>query len=137
MGKFPYIAIILLIALASSCGCISDEEENTPESTVATYYRGLNERDSEMVLGTLADSVIDDAGGEKAILAALDETMEDLEENDLVFEIDTITSTIRGYRATVELQLRMYPRGTQDVSLIPYTFELITERGIWKIEDIG
>jgi hypothetical protein len=90
-----------------------------------------------MVLGTLADSVIDDAGGEKAILAALDETMEDLEENDLVFEIDTITSTIRGYRATVELQLRMYPRGTQDVSLIPYTFELITERGIWKIEDIG
>ena len=137
MGKFPYIAIILLIALASSCGCISDEEENTPESAVATYYRGLNERNAEMVLSTLADSVIDDAGGEKAIMAALNETMNDLQENNLVFEIDTIATTIRGYKATVELQLKMYPKGTQDVSLIPYTFELITERGIWKIQDIG
>ncbi len=137
MGKFPCIAIILLIALASSCGCISDEEENTPESTVATYYRGLNERNADMVLSTLAYSVIDDAGGEKAIIAALNETMNDLQENKLVFEIDTIATTIRGYKATVELQLKMYPKGTQDVSLIPYTFDLITERGIWKIQDIG
>ncbi len=90
-----------------------------------------------MVLSTLADSVIDDAGGEKAIMAALNETMNDLQENNLVVEIGTITTTIRGYKATVELQLKMYPKGTQDVSLIPYTFELITERGIWKIQDIG
>lgn len=136
MGKFPYIALILIIAAASSCACIGGEEENTPESVVTTYYRGLNERDAEMVLSTLADSVIDDAGGEKAILSALNETMSDLEDNNLVFEIDTLETFIRGYQATVELQLRMYPKGTEDVSLIPYTFELITERGIWKIQDI-
>ncbi|MDD4281822.1 MAG: hypothetical protein PHW58_06315 [Candidatus Methanofastidiosa archaeon] len=137
MGKFPYIAFILFIALVSSCACIGGEQENTPEATVRTYYQGLNDRNVSLVIGTLSKSVIENAGGTKAIQTALGETMADLDQYNLIFEIDTLQETIRGYQATVELELKIYPKGSENVSRIPYTFELIIEDGRWKIQDIN
>ncbi|HOP09458.1 MAG TPA: hypothetical protein PK718_07495 [Candidatus Methanofastidiosa archaeon] len=135
MGKIPLI--VFFIAIICLCGCIGPEEDSTPENTIQQYYKGLNERNPEKVLETLSQEVIDNAGGEKAILAALEDTINNLEENNLMFEIEEISSSIKGFQATVNAILKMYPVGSSDVSKMPYTFELILEDEKWKIKDIS
>ncbi|RZN49352.1 hypothetical protein EF808_02235 [archaeon] len=135
MGKLPYIIVLIGIVLFSSA-CIGDYEESTPENTVRTYYEGLNERNPQKVLGTLSEEVIENAGGRQVILASLEDTMEDLEEDELVFEIEEISSEITGLQATVEAHIILYPRGSDKVSRIPYTFSLVYEDERWKIRDI-
>jgi len=135
MGKIPWI--LFFIVIICLCGCIGPREENSPENTIQKYYEGLNDRDPEKVLETLSQDVIDNAGGEKAILASLEDTINDLEDDKLVFEIDSLSSSIKGLQATVNATLRIYPMGSSDVSMIPYTFELVLENEKWKIKDIG
>jgi len=135
MGKIPWI--IFFIAIICISGCIGPEEESTPENTIQKYYEGLNERNAQKVLDTLSQDVIDNAGGEKAILASLEGTLSVLEEDKLIFEIDELSSSIKGFQATVSATLRLYPMGSSDVSMIPYTFELVLENEKWKIKDIS
>ncbi|HHN81179.1 MAG TPA: hypothetical protein ENN11_00970 [Methanomicrobia archaeon] len=135
MGKLPYIIVLIGIVLSSSA-CIGDYEESTPENTVRTYYEGLNERNPQKVLGTLSDEVIENAGGRQVILTSLEDTMEDLEEDELIFEVEEISSETTGLQATVEAHIKLYPRGSDKVSRIPYTFSLVYENERWKIRDI-
>ena len=134
MGKTPWI--VFFIAIICLCGCIGPQEENTPENTIQKYYEGLNDRNAQKVLETLSEDVIENAGGENAILEALEDTIRDLEEDNLVFEIENISSSIKGFQATVNATLKIYPKGSTDVSMIPYTFELVLENEKWKIKDI-
>jgi len=136
MGKIPWITFFI-IAIVFLCGCIGPDEDSTPEETIQKYYEGLNDRDAQMVMDTLSQDVIDNAGGEKAILEALEDTIDDLVDDNLIFEIDEISSSIRGFQATVTATLKIYPMGSTDISMIPYTFELILENEKWKIEDIS
>jgi hypothetical protein len=135
MGKLPYIVVLIVLVLSVSA-CVGDQQESTPENTVRTYYEGLNERNPEKVLGTLSDEVIENAGGREIILSSLEDTMDDLEEDDLVFEIEEMSSDIKGLQATVEVRIMLYPRDSDKVSHIPYVFSLVYEDERWKIRDI-
>jgi len=136
MGKPLYVLFLITIVVTAS-GCLSGEEESTPENTVEKYYEGLNDRDPEQIIDVLSEDVIDSAGGEKNLLATLQGTVDDLEENSLVFEIEEMTSSIIGLQAIVEAHLKIYPKGATEASRIPYTFYLKLEDGAWKIQDIG
>ncbi|MHC1598394.1 MAG: hypothetical protein ACXQS3_02160 [Candidatus Methanofastidiosia archaeon] len=138
MGKYPILALLILILVVGSCACIdTNSEEETPEDIIRIYYDGLNERDAQKIIRTLSSSVIDSAGGEKAILEALNDTFEDLETINLIFEIENISSHITGLSAIVDADLKIYPKGSTEVSRIPYSFKLIFENEKWKICDIG
>ncbi len=138
MGKYPILALLILILVVGSCACIdSNSKEETPEDVIRIYYDGLNERDAQKVIRTLSSAVIDSAGGEKAILETLNDTFKDLEAINLIFEIENISSHITGLSAVVDADLKIYPKGSTEVSRIPYSFKLVFENEKWKICDIG
>ncbi|MHC1605655.1 MAG: hypothetical protein ACXQTP_06785 [Candidatus Methanofastidiosia archaeon] len=135
MKKILWSVFFIFLVLFSA-GCIGNGN-NTPEDTIIKYYDGLNERNPQKVLETLSKEVIENAGGEKAVLASLEETIKDLEENDLFFEIREISSTISESEAIVNLKISISPKESSEVSVIPYTFALVLEDQKWKIKDVG